>query len=163
MKQAVLLGIGCNVQPLVHIPKILSALTDKFEIVWLSRLIMTQPVGVNNAADFCNGVLYFYTELSKQELIEWCKRVEQRVGRTAQDCKSRQIADLDVLWCGSGSQVLNPAEIINECYYIQPAKEVLVLVNRLAVEMGEAQPFDVLLVSGLKNELVGDKPTLLEK
>ena len=162
MKQAVLLGIGCNVQPTVHVPKILNALVEKFETAWLSRLVMTKPVGVVGAADFCNGVLYFYSELSEQELIAWCKQLEQQIGRTPQDCKSRQIADLDVLWCGSSIQTLNPSEIIKESYYQQPAQEVLWSVNRLAAKSYESnQPLDVLLVLGPSSVMVGDKPTMI--
>ncbi|MDE1463224.1 2-amino-4-hydroxy-6-hydroxymethyldihydropteridine diphosphokinase [Spartinivicinus poritis] len=165
MKQAVLLGIGCNVQPITQVPKILNVLVARFDQVWLSRLVMTKPVGVNNAADFCNGVLYFYSDLSEQALNEWCKQSEQQIGRAPQDCKSRQVADLDLLWCGPSSQRLDPTAIITESYYQQPAKDVLTLVDRLASNATTfvSQPVNVLRVSGPNSEVVGDKPTTIEK
>ncbi|MCX4028019.1 2-amino-4-hydroxy-6-hydroxymethyldihydropteridine diphosphokinase [Endozoicomonas sp. SM1973] len=165
MKQAVLLGIGCNVQPMTQIPKILNVLVVRFNQVWLSRLVMTKPVGVKNAADFCNGVLYFYSDLSEQALNEWCKQSEQQVGRAPQDCKSRQVADLDLLWCGPSNQRLDPAALITESYYQQPARDVLTFVDRLAVNTTTlvSQSVDILRVSGPNGEVLGDKPTTIEK
>ncbi|WP_163832387.1 2-amino-4-hydroxy-6-hydroxymethyldihydropteridine diphosphokinase [Spartinivicinus ruber] len=165
MKQAVLLGIGCNVQPAIQIPKILNALVTRFEAVWLSSLVMTKPVGVENAADFCNGVLYFYSDLSEEALNVWCKQLELKIGRTPQDCKSKQIADLDLLWCGDSQQVLNPSEIIKESYYLQPAQEVLALVGQLAPE-GDIKTtanyiIEVLQVLGPNGGNVGNKATVL--
>ncbi len=84
MMVRVFIGLGANVAPCEANIKKALALLDKEEelqIVRVSSLRTTKPVGGVDQDDFLNGAVEVLTELSAQELLCLLKKIEQVVGR----------------------------------------------------------------------------------
>ena len=106
----VIIGIGSNLDAEVSIPKMLDILITHVEIVKVSTLVITKPIGILDQPDFTNGAVKIATELDIVELTKLLKSIEDQMGRdrTAPKYGPRNI-DLDiVVWNG---------EIVDEDYY----------------------------------------------
>lgn len=74
------------------------------EVVAVSSLIDTEPVGYTAQPRFLNGVAALETELSARELLELLLEVERRFGRSREDVPPQgpRTLDLDLLVYGEG-------------------------------------------------------------
>lgn len=106
----VILSIGSNIEAETNITQMLKILKAKVEILKLSSLIKTKPIGIENQAEFTNGAVKIQTTLNEVELNQVLKAIENQMGRdrTAPKFGPRCI-DLDIVaWNG---------EIVDEDYY----------------------------------------------
>jgi 2-amino-4-hydroxy-6-hydroxymethyldihydropteridine diphosphokinase len=98
-------GIGSNIgEPERQIAEALDLLRaeDGIEVVAVSSLRETEPVGYRNQPNFLNGAAALETELSPRELLGRLLEIEQRLGRkrgTGPRFGPRTI-DLDLLLYG---------------------------------------------------------------
>ncbi|MEN8116972.1 MAG: 2-amino-4-hydroxy-6-hydroxymethyldihydropteridine diphosphokinase [Bacteroidota bacterium] len=109
-KVTAIIGIGSNIEANKNIPKILEILKNKVEVIKVSSLIKTKPIGIKNQPDYTNGAVKIKTDLSRNELNGLLKNIEDQLGRnrTAPKFGPRCI-DLDiVVWNG---------EIVDKDYY----------------------------------------------
>lgn len=107
---SVIIGIGSNIDAEKNIADMLQLLKDKVEIVKVSSMIKTSPIGIENQPDFTNGAIKITTELNQGKLSVLLKGIEDQLGRdrTAPKFGPRCI-DLDiVVWNG---------EIVDDDYY----------------------------------------------
>jgi len=110
MTNKVIIGIGSNINAEVNIPKMLDILKNYVDILKVSSMVKTKPIGIENQPDFTNGAIKISTVLNQNELTVLLKSIEDQLGRdrTVQKFGPRCI-DLDiVVWNG---------EIIDDDYF----------------------------------------------
>jgi putative transposase len=106
----VIIGIGSNINAEANISKMLEMLKGKVEVVKVSAMIKTRPIGIENQPDYTNGAVKINTVLNQSDLNILLKSIEDKMGRdrTAPKFGPRNI-DLDiVVWNG---------EIVDNDYY----------------------------------------------
>ena len=93
-----IIGIGSNISADQNILAMLKLLSADFEIVQVSKMIQTEPIGIKEQADYTNGAVRIHTVLNLTELTSYLKNLEDRMGRDRSEKKfgPRNI-DLDIL------------------------------------------------------------------
>ncbi len=97
-----IIGIGSNIDADNNIPKMLAILESHVEIIKVSSLIKTKPIGITDQPDFTNGAVKISTYLDEDSLILLLKQIEDDMGRNRSEQKfgPRNI-DLDLaVWNG---------------------------------------------------------------
>ena len=110
MEHECIIGLGSNVEPEQNIAAALLILRQDHELVAVSTLIQTSPIGIIDQPDFLNGAAKVITTMENTDFNLYLKKVEDRLkrDRTAPKFGPRTI-DLDILlWDG---------EIIDPDYY----------------------------------------------
>lgn len=104
------IGIGSNINAEINISKMLKILGSEVEILKVSSLLKTKPIGIKNQPDFTNGAVKIKTRLSREELNRLLKNIEDQLGRDRSAPKfGPRTIDLDiVVWNG---------KIVDEDYY----------------------------------------------
>ena len=88
------IGIGSNHQADKNCRLMMQALQEAFGDVQFSKLHKTPAYGIE-APDYLNAVACFESEISRDSLNQWCKSLENRLGRDRQQLLC--CADLDIL------------------------------------------------------------------
>jgi 2-amino-4-hydroxy-6-hydroxymethyldihydropteridine diphosphokinase len=99
----VIIGFGSNIDPLNNIREAIRILAETVEVVKVSRLVKTAPIGISDQPDFINGAVRINTRLQQEELRNLLKTIEDRL------CRDRSLPrfgprtiDLDpVVWNGA--------------------------------------------------------------
>lgn len=78
--------------------KAIEILSDKIEILKISKVYETKPVGVENQPDFLNMAVMGQTELDHISLFEFVKNVEKQVGRVYRYRWGPREIDIDILF-----------------------------------------------------------------
>ena len=109
MNEAII-GIGSNIEAQKNITKMLELLKQHVEVLKVSSMVKTKPIGIKNQADYTNGAVKIDTKLDQKQLTFILKKIEDEMGRdrTAPKFGPRCI-DLDIV-------VWND-EIIDADYY----------------------------------------------
>ena len=80
------------------------------EIIAISSWVKTAPIGITNQNDFINGAIKIRTTLSQNDLIDYLKKLENKLGRDRSLPKfGPRTIDLDIV-------VWNNIIIDNEYY-----------------------------------------------
>lgn len=77
----VIIGIGSNIDSEENIQKTLDVLKNDFQVLGISNLIRTKPIGITNQADFVNGAVKIKCELQQEELKKYLRKLEDKLGR----------------------------------------------------------------------------------
>jgi len=110
MKHDCIIGLGSNIDPEHNIAAALFFLRSDYELVSISKLLKTVPIGIIEQPDFTNGAAKVCTNMEKADFKDYLKNIEDQLDRdrTAPKYGPRTI-DLDiVVWDG---------EIIDKDYY----------------------------------------------
>ena len=110
MSHECIIGIGSNIDPEQNIAAALFFLRQEQELISVSSLIKTSPIGIPDQPDFLNGAAKVVTEMELVDFQSYLKGVEDRLkrDRTAPKFGPRTI-DLDIVkWDG---------EIVSQDYY----------------------------------------------
>jgi 2-amino-4-hydroxy-6-hydroxymethyldihydropteridine diphosphokinase len=110
MEHECIIGLGSNIEPEQNIAAALHILRQDHELVAVSTLIQTSPIGITDQPDFLNGAAKVSTAMENTDFKLYLKTIEDRLkrDRTAPKFGPRTI-DLDILfWDG---------EIIDPDYY----------------------------------------------
>jgi len=93
-----IIGIGSNIDANKNIPEMLKLLGADVQIVQVSQMIQTKPIGLIDQADYTNGAVRIRTEMNLETLTLYLKELEDRMGRDRNQQKfgPRNI-DLDLL------------------------------------------------------------------
>ena len=93
-----IIGIGSNIDADYHIPEMLRLLGTSVQIVQVSQMVQTKPIGLTDQPDYTNGAVRILTEMEREELSLFLKQLEDKMGRDRSEQKSgpRNI-DLDIL------------------------------------------------------------------
>ena len=105
-----IIGIGSNIDAGKNIPKAIYLLGNQVEVIQVSKMIKTSPIGMADQPDFTNGAVRIKTKMGLNELNLALKRLEDEMGRDRTQPKfgARNI-DLDILIWNN--------EIIDQDYY----------------------------------------------
>jgi len=95
-----IIGIGSNIDAENNIQKSLAFLEQDVEIIAISSWVKTAPIGIINQNDFINGAVRIRTTLSQDNLINYLKKLENKLGRDRSLPKfGPRTIDLDiVIW-----------------------------------------------------------------
>jgi 2-amino-4-hydroxy-6-hydroxymethyldihydropteridine diphosphokinase len=93
-----IIGIGSNIEADKNIPEMLKFLAADVEIIQVSQMVQTKPIGIAEQADYTNGAVRIHTPMDKKALSSYLKKLEDRMGRDRNQKKygPRNI-DLDIL------------------------------------------------------------------
>lgn len=94
------ISIGSNIEDrLTHLREAVSALhsNSAIEVLVISSIYETAPVGYTDQADFLNLVLQVETDLESDDLLEACQSVENELGRVRDIRWGPRTVDLDIL------------------------------------------------------------------
>lgn len=93
-----IIGIGSNIEADRNITEMLRILTAKVEIVQVSQMVQTKPIGIEEQAEYTNGAVRIRTEMNLETLSLYLKMLEDQMGRDRSQKKfgPRNI-DLDIL------------------------------------------------------------------
>jgi 2-amino-4-hydroxy-6-hydroxymethyldihydropteridine diphosphokinase len=93
-----IIGIGSNLEAEYHIAEMLKLLSTSVQIVQVSQMIQTKPVGIIDQPDYTNGAVRIRTVMQRDELTIFLKQLEDKMGRDRSQKKfgPRNI-DLDIL------------------------------------------------------------------
>ena len=105
-----IIGIGSNINAEKNIPEMLELLKNEVEVLKVSRLIQTKPIGITNQPDFTNGAVKIQTSYTQKELNKVLKEIENKIGRDRSVPKfGPRCIDLDIaVWNG---------KIVDKDYY----------------------------------------------
>jgi 2-amino-4-hydroxy-6-hydroxymethyldihydropteridine diphosphokinase len=97
MNDAVI-GIGSNIDPQAHVDAAISRLDYEFELVSLSSMVWTDPIGRPEQDKYLNGVARIRTPLDQDHLKRALHRIEDDLGRArGADKFAPRTIDLDVV------------------------------------------------------------------
>ena len=110
MINTAIISIGSNINAEENISSALEALGNEVEILKVSSMLKTKPIGIENQPDFTNGAVKIKIGLTREELNRLLKNIEDQLGRDRSAPKfGPRTIDLDiVIWNG---------EIVDEDYY----------------------------------------------
>lgn len=91
------LGIGSNLQPKTNLANALLALQQLGNVIGVSPIYVTEPLGPQPQGWYQNMVVAFETELSPINLLAAVKRIEQVAGRQPGPAWSTRELDIDIL------------------------------------------------------------------
>ena len=93
-----IIGIGSNINAEYNIPEMLRLLDAEVEVIQVSKMIQTKPIGIIEQADYTNGAVRIRTEMKLEALSLYLKKLEDQMGRDRSQSKfgPRNI-DLDIL------------------------------------------------------------------
>jgi 2-amino-4-hydroxy-6-hydroxymethyldihydropteridine pyrophosphokinase len=93
-----IIGIGSNIDVERNIPKAILLLGKLVEVIQVSGMIKTSPIGIKDQPDFTNGAVRIKTGMGLNELNQILKKLEDEMGRDRTQPKfgARNI-DLDIL------------------------------------------------------------------
>ena len=105
-----IIGIGSNINAEKNIPEMLELLKNEVEVLQVSHLIQTKPIGITNQPDFTNGAVKIQTSYTQKELNKVLKEIENKIGRDRSVPKfGPRCIDLDIaVWNG---------KIVDKDYY----------------------------------------------
>ncbi|WP_422447419.1 MULTISPECIES: 2-amino-4-hydroxy-6-hydroxymethyldihydropteridine diphosphokinase [unclassified Endozoicomonas] len=105
------LGIGSNINAEYQCCQMIAALEQRFGKVTVSELVTTKAVGLE-APDYINGVVCVESDMSAETLQQWCKRLEEQLGRDRE--QHLCAADIDLLLALDSSGALAVEKLINQ-------------------------------------------------
>lgn len=93
-----IIGIGSNLEAEKNIAEMLKLLASEVEIVQVSQMVQTKPIGIIEQPDYTNGAVRIRTGMDRETLSSYLKKLEDRMGRDRTQPKfgPRNI-DLDIL------------------------------------------------------------------
>ncbi|MCM8759290.1 MAG: 2-amino-4-hydroxy-6-hydroxymethyldihydropteridine diphosphokinase [Candidatus Omnitrophica bacterium] len=99
----IFIGIGSNKgNRKNNISKAIELLTEKVELIKISKIYKTQPQEGVRGGWFLNGVIMGKTSLTPEMLLKFLQSIEQDLGRPANHKKnSERTIDLDILFYGN--------------------------------------------------------------
>ena len=106
----VVIGVGSNIKPFENIKKAKEILRNEQRLIAESKFVETEPEDFKEQPNFVNGAFYIETEFNKENLYNYLKEIEKRLGRVRTENKNApRTIDLDIV-------VFNN-EIINNDFY----------------------------------------------
>lgn len=120
------IGLGSNLGDRDrHIAEAIAAISELGDLVGVSAMYQTAPVGGPSQGAFLNAVAVIDTELSARRLLEACLDIERHHGRERAEKWGPRTLDLDVLLYGDrvidepGLNVPHP-ELRNRRFVLEP-------------------------------------------
>lgn len=105
-----IIGIGSNINAEENIARMLELLRSEVDVIKVSPMISTKPIGIEDQPDYTNGAVKIETQLNRDKLNLLLKSIEDKMGRDRSGPKfGPRCIDLDiVIWDG---------KIVDKDYY----------------------------------------------
>lgn len=99
------------------------------EVVAVSSLYLTKPVGVIDQPDFANAVIRVQTALGPHDLLATCRRIEQELGRGRTIRWGPRVIDIDILLYENAAVdndelVIPHPRILDRAFVLVPLAEI---------------------------------------
>ncbi len=105
------LGLGANIGDRRHnLKTALKLLSEKLQIVRVSSVYDTEPVGNVNQLRFLNMACRVFTTLGPKELLNTVKGIESKMGRFSAERNAPRPIDIDILFYGD--QIIETPELV---------------------------------------------------
>jgi len=105
------IGLGSNMgDRTATCRRALELLAPSCRVTKVSSFYCTEPVGFEGQEDFVNAVAEIETDLSPDELLNLCQRVEDELGRTRTVRWGPRTIDLDILLYGD--HVIDKSDLV---------------------------------------------------
>ena len=130
------IGLGSNLdEPVVQIKEAVEAIADipATNVVAVSSLYGSQPMGPQDQPDYINAVLALTTELSPIELLDQLQRIENESGRIRKERWGARTLDLDILLFGE--QLINEPRLVVPHYGMKEREFVLIPLAEIAPDL----------------------------
>jgi 2-amino-4-hydroxy-6-hydroxymethyldihydropteridine diphosphokinase len=103
----VIIGIGSNIDADKNIAQMLEILRTKVEVIKVSPMIRTSPIGIKDQPEYTNGAVKIATEKDRASLNKTLKKIEDKLGRDRSGPKfGPRTMDLDiVVW---NNEIVDP-------------------------------------------------------
>lgn len=97
-----IVAVGSNIDPEENVERTIEIMKKDFPFAYASDFIRTEPDGYKDQPDFLNGAICLRTSMSREQLHEYLKQTEYRLGRIKGPIKAGpRTIDLDlVIWDG---------------------------------------------------------------
>lgn len=124
------LGLGSNVGDRAsNLDSALSALGKHLDIVRVSSVYETEPVGFDKQSPFLNLVCHATTGMTPRQLLNYTQAVETQVGRLPTFRNGPRVIDIDILLFDalclrSESLVIPHPELPNRLFALVPLAEI---------------------------------------
>jgi 2-amino-4-hydroxy-6-hydroxymethyldihydropteridine diphosphokinase len=93
-----IIGIGSNIDADNNIREMLRLLSHDVEIIQVSQMVQTKPIGLTDQPDYTNGAVRIWTEMDMKTLSLHLKQLEDRLRRDrTQEKFGPRTIDLDIL------------------------------------------------------------------
>ncbi len=127
------IGIGSNVgDRKAACWKAIELLAEAGQVIKVSSLYYTEPVGYKEQEDFINAVVSIETELSARELLAVCHAIEDKLGRKRTLRWGPRTIDLDILLYGD--LIMNEPDLVLPHPSMAARKFVLAPLAEIAPE-----------------------------
>lgn len=102
---------------------------DGLTLLRLSKLYRTPPWGLEDQPEFINACAMFETELSPEDLLATCKRLEVEMGRVPAERWGPRLIDIDLLWMSgevrnSEALTLPHPRMLERAFVLVPLAEI---------------------------------------
>lgn len=139
-QKIVYLGLGSNIDPTKNITRALSELKSMFNIIDISSIWESAPVG-SKGPEFLNGIVAISTNASYDELKKILRQIEHTLGRIRSSNKNApRTIDIDIL--------IYNGEILDFDIWTHPY---------LAIPMAEVFPILVNPLTGEKIKIISER------
>ena len=95
-----LCGLGSNISPERNLSRALALLVDVTSWLWVSRVLRSDPVGMESENSFLNALVIFWSDLDPEQLKARLNDMEERMGRGRDDPERKlkdHAIDIDIL------------------------------------------------------------------
>jgi len=130
----VYLSLGSNIgERQENLDKALDFLSQKLEVVKVSLMYDTAPVGDIEQPRFLNLVCQAYTRLAPKELLAVAKGIESKLGRKPGKPDAPRPMDIDILFYGD--KVIKTSELVIPHPRLVERAFVLIPLNEIAPDL----------------------------
>ncbi len=152
------LGLGANIgDRRKNLETALDLLSEKLQIVRVSSLYDTAPVGEIDQPRFLNMVCEVYTILTPAELLELAKSIEMKLGRKRSRRNAPRTIDIDILFYGD--RIIETPEVVIP--HPRLTKRAFVLVPMAEIAPGFVHPVNGKTIEELMR-VVGGKEGVIK-
>ncbi len=152
------LGLGANIgDRRKNLETALELLSEKLQIVRVSSLYDTAPVGEIDQPRFLNMVCEVYTILTPAELLELAKSIEMKLGRKRSRRNAPRTIDIDILFYGD--RIIETPEVVIP--HPRLTKRAFVLVPMAEIAPGFVHPVNGKTIEELMR-VVGGKEGVIK-
>lgn len=97
----IIIVLGSNHEQEKNVGFAMNQLSQNFPGVRFSRLLWTEPIGMENSPQFVNALAIAFTDLPEPDIVHILKDIERQCGRTKEEKKQGIVKlDLDLLLYG---------------------------------------------------------------
>lgn len=131
------IGLGSNLsEPIKQVQAAIDEIKNiaKSQVINVSSLYLSKPMGPQNQDDYINAVLALETKLTPLELLDVLQGIENKAGRVRKENRwGARILDLDILLFGN--QIINTDRLVVPHYGMKEREFVLLPLAEITTDL----------------------------